>query len=165
MIPATRLVICGTTLLTLAQSCRLFADDNNKYSRESLAGIASLGVVVEELPTPATKLGLTKEAIQTDVELKLRLAGMEVDSTNHAQYLYVEVNVLAANNRSNAVNIHVEMAQAVTLHRDAAILTTAATWSISELATNVYTAQDIRDLIKDQVDRFLNAWLSVNPKR
>jgi hypothetical protein len=47
-------------------------------SLPTLKGIGAVAVLVEYLPTGAKTLGLTEETIQTDVELKLRLAGMRV---------------------------------------------------------------------------------------
>ena len=44
----------------------------------ALVGIAAVDILIERLPKGADKLGLTKESIRTDVELKLRLAGIRV---------------------------------------------------------------------------------------
>jgi hypothetical protein len=41
------------------------------YSSATLKGIGAVRVVVEALPDGAKVLGLSREAIQTDVELKL----------------------------------------------------------------------------------------------
>lgn len=47
-------------------------------SAVALGGITAVKVLVESLPPGANVIGLTKEQIQTDVELKLRMAGMRV---------------------------------------------------------------------------------------
>src|ERR1700680_4278418 len=45
----------------------------------TLKGIAAVFVVVEDLPNKgADTLGVTRESVQTDVELKLRMSGMRV---------------------------------------------------------------------------------------
>jgi hypothetical protein len=49
----------------------------------TLKGISALSVLVEELPDSAKALGLTSDTLQTDVELKLRLAG-ESEELPHA---------------------------------------------------------------------------------
>jgi len=144
------------TLLALALSCPLFGSDD-QYSRQSLTGITSLHVVIED---PSSKLGLTKEAIQTDVELKLRLAGMRLEPTT-SEFLYVDLNIA---NNGRAANIAVALVQVVALARNPSIFLPAITWSTTTLATNP-DAPFIRDAIKDLVDMFLNAWLAVNPKK
>ena len=153
-------IFCWIALLAVAQSCLLLGADG-EYARRSLAGITSLTVLVEELPAAAVNLGLTKEALQTDVELKLRLAGMKIESTAPAM-LYVNLNV---GDDGSAANIVVELDQSVVLARNPSIMVWGvATWSTSVLVTNT-NASGIRGDTKDLVDAFLNAWLSVNPKR
>jgi len=156
-----KLSFCWITLLALAQSMPLFGSDD-QFSRASLVGITSLRVVVEDTSSRGAKLGLTKELIQTDVELKLRLAGMQIESTT-PEFLYVDVNVARD---GSAASIDIELVQPVALARNPSILIPyAITWSAGTLATHPTSAQFIRDGIKDHVDVFLNAWLSVNPKK
>jgi hypothetical protein len=52
------------------------ADD--VLSRQTLRGISGISVVVENLKEQARQGGLHEEDIRTDVELKLRLAGVKV---------------------------------------------------------------------------------------
>ena len=63
-----------------------------------------------------------------------------------------------------AACVEVMLNQSVRLQRDPAIRTSTPTWSDASLDVNP-GAEGIRNAIKDQVDKFLNAWLSVNPKR
>jgi hypothetical protein len=128
---------------------------------KTLAGITSASVLIENLPAGASKLGLTSDLLQTDVELKLRLAGMKVLTSSFIA-LYVLVN---ATSDGGAVNIRLELLQPVTLSRDPTIVLGAcATWS-KERVAKFYNAQDVREAVKDQVDSFLNDWLTVNPKK
>jgi hypothetical protein len=148
------------TLLALAHLCPLLGSDDQD-ARQTLVGITTVAVFIQDLPEAAAKLGLTKDAIQTDVELKLRLAGMRIDPTTR-EYLDVEVNVVDS---GRAASIDVELYQPVTLVREPSILLAGApTWSTGSLRMNS-SAQGIRDSIKDKADAFLNAWLSVNPKK
>lgn len=62
-----------------------------------------------------------------------------------------------------AANIAVAVRQDVRLERNGDHAFGAATWEMNLTIANP-TAQDIRDYNKDIVDRFLNAWLSVNPQ-
>jgi hypothetical protein len=155
-----KLTFCWITLLELMQLFLLFGADD-EYSRRSLAGITAVDVLVESLPPAAAKLGLTMEDIKTDVELKLRLAGMRVESASYA-FIYVNVNVAE---NGIAANIDIKLEQPVALVRNSSIVIPGGiTWSIGTLVTNP-TAQGIRGFTKDLVDSFLNAWLSVNPKK
>src|SRR6516164_5754387 len=54
------------------------ASATSEASNRTLKGITAVNVLVEKLPSGAQVLGVTEEAIRTDVELKLRLAGMRV---------------------------------------------------------------------------------------
>jgi hypothetical protein len=144
-------------LFAIAGLAPLLAADN-EYSRRSLAGITALGVVVENLSSGAGKIGLTKNAIQTDVELKLRQAGIRVGS--ELEFLYIAVTVT---DDGHAAYVGVELHQPVKLAHDP-IPTSGSTWSRGTLTTKP-TAQEIRSVIKDEIDKFLNAWLSMNPKK
>ncbi len=55
----------------------------------SLAGVREMNVVVEELNSELK--GLTKNQIQTDVELRLRRVGIRVDK-NSIPFLYINLN-------------------------------------------------------------------------
>ena len=154
------LVFSCIMLFAIVQLSPLFAVDS-ELSRGSLAGLTSFGVLVEDLSPGATRLGLTREAIQTDVELKLRLAGIRIASTDLDGYLHIAASVT---DDGTSACIQVEMLQYVVLARKMSISILAPTWSEGTVTKN-YTAQQIRSVIKDNVDKFLNAWLSVNPKQ
>jgi hypothetical protein len=136
-------------------------------SRFTLEGITAVSVSVEKLPDSAKVIGLTADAIQTDVELKLRLAGMHVATEKEwlqlpgMPILYINVNLT---NPALAASIDVMFKQNVRLERNDMTVANISTWDRGTLLGNP-TAQRIRDLIKDKVDVFLNDWLSVNPKK
>jgi len=123
-------------------------------------------VVVEQFDDAAKALGLNQETAKTDVELKMRLAGMHVLSDEEATsapgrpYFYVNVTV---SDNGKAATVEVQLIQEVRLVRNGE-LAVAATWSRNGISTNP-NASAIRGFIKDGVDAFLNAWLSVNPKK
>lgn len=134
---------------------------------QNLKGITAVAVVVEDLPDGAKVLGLTKDTIRTDVELKLRLAGMRVVTQGEGIVLpgspsvYVQVTVT---NPALAANIDLELNQDVLLQRNGQLAPFAVTWRTNSVLANP-TLQSIRNDIKDCVDQFLNDWLSVNPKK
>ena len=131
----------------------------------TLKGISVVPVLVEDLSDGAKTLGLTKDAIQIDVELKLRLAGMQVVTPEEARKLpgvpALVVDVVVPPD-ARVANVLVALIQTVQLVRNGG-LTFAKTWETATLV-EAPTAQGIRNFVKDRVDQFLNAWLSVNPK-
>jgi len=155
------------TMFLIGVSSSSVPAQGDKISTASLKGITAVSVVVEGLPEGAKVLGLTEETIQTDVELKLRLAGMQVVAPKEGIKLlggpFVYVRVGIADNH-NAACIDVFLAQNAVLERNNQSAPGVITWFAGTLVTGP-TAQGIRDRIKDSVDEFLNAWLSVNPKK
>ena len=121
-----RFIAVSITIMVASTVCR--AGDSEFDGRKSLTGITAVEVVVERLPPGAAAIGLTKESIQTDVELKLRLAGMRVVANMLEPYVYVAVNMT---DDGRAADVHVSLNQVVKLKRDPTIHTVADTWSVS----------------------------------
>jgi hypothetical protein len=133
----------------------------------TLKGISSLFVTVESLPDGAKVLGLTADAIQTEVELKLRLAGIGVVTRQEGlklpgmPELYVRVTLTE---HAAAASIEIQLQQNARLDRNGELAFGVVTWDTIGLLSSP-DSRFIRDNIKDLVDTFLNAWLSVNPKK
>jgi len=129
---------------------------------KSLKGIDGVQVVIDLTDTGKVS-DLDKYTIRTDVELKLRAAGLRVLSEEEeakapgSPYLYLNVNLVGT-----AAAVEIQLMQTARLVRNDEVAV-GATWSQRSLSTNS-TAPVVRGLIKDQVDSFLNAWLSVNAK-
>jgi len=122
---------------------------------------------------------LTSEQIKTDVELKLRLTGIEIlDSDKWTDnlwkttklrkvgaFLVVNVDTMLMSNKSTIVyKVDTSVLQWA-LIRASTYSCYAVTWTNSAfgyVGSSKY--QIIRDSIKDEVDDFLNDYLSVNPK-
>jgi hypothetical protein len=76
-------------------------------------------------------------------------------------WLYVRVTPMHHQpDEMAAAHIHLEVNQWVILGSGKA--TPATTWSAS--ATGIGDLEQTRAEVRNQVDRFINAWLSVNPK-
>ena len=72
------LVVALVMVFSLAgMSSSAFAGDD-KLARETLKGINGVHVVVGVLNIDLEQVGLSKSQIRTDIELKLRLAGIKV---------------------------------------------------------------------------------------
>jgi hypothetical protein len=160
-------VLCFMAMLLVGFNSPSIPAQSDAYSNGSLKGISSVYVVVEELDDDAKIIGLTEGAIQTDIELKLRLAGMRVVSEKEGMQLsgspHIYVRAALAPS-AKAACVEVGMEQNVLLQRTRECLPGVKTWETGGTILNP-TAQGIRNHIKDQVDIFLNAWRSVNPKK
>jgi len=172
MIRASHIVTAVIVLLTILPGMVLgFTDE---IARETLRGIKGVRVAVGVIKPEIERDGLSRDQILTDVELKLRMARLNVltseDGYSDKAFLVVTPHILKHHELSSQLqgdmylfSIYLELYQAVYLMRNKK-RTLAITWS-----TGIYYGIDsdldkIRRRIKDQVDVFLNAWLSVNPK-
>jgi hypothetical protein len=157
-----------TALLLVLLSAPLMRGDDDPSSRLSLRGVKTFDVVVEDLPNVP---GLTRDDLQTDVELRCRQAGIKLEDSP-AAYLHVILTFQElhyADGRSAnsyAVAITVEFNQQVLLQRDPTIHVMAPTWSKRSVAT--MATRDLRswcrESVRDKVDKFLNAFLEQNPR-
>ncbi len=149
--------------------------DLSAYRRNTLCGLQGVAVVVESLKPEVERLGLARDALQTDVELQLRRSGIKVLSrqqqlaTLGSPYLYVQVTVQGADDDKQpllAVNTEVMCSQIVILRRDPTIRSVAITWIDGTLGIigRANLAQ-VRDSVKDVVARFVNDYLAMNSRQ
>jgi hypothetical protein len=155
--------ICVFAVLTFG----VMSPSVSAQDRRNLKGIDGLFVEVETLPNSASKLGLSEGILQTDVEQKLRLAGVRVVTNQEganlpgSPYLYVR---LIATDPPEAVAVEIGLNQNATLERNGDFAPEVATWEKILVIANP-SGQSVRDNIKDLTDDFLNDWLAVNPKK
>jgi hypothetical protein len=159
-----RLAAVGVlALLTLGVASRSVSAQD----RRNLKGIDSVFVEVETLPNGASKLGLSEGTVQTDVEEKLRLAGLRVVTDREGENLpgspYLDVRLIATD-PPEAAAIEISLNQNATLERNSAFAPEVETWDKIHVIANP-SGQAVRDKIKDSVDEFLDDWLAVNPKK
>jgi hypothetical protein len=169
-------------LFLLISSCAYAQQSEN--SIRSLRGLKGVWVLVEFLATDIEAVGLSKDNIQTDVELKLRLAGIKVLTKEEwliepgSPRLYIRVGYIRVGSTMvplpiqkddtlYAYSIEVELHQNVFLERDPKIYKDGATtWGNGSVGVvGEEKILSIRDHIKDNVDEFINDYLSVNPKK
>ncbi len=139
---------------------------DNSIGGATLKGIKAVAVVVEEMRADAEGDGLTRSQLQTDVELRLRQAGIPVDN-DAPGVLYLAVNTVKSQGGFYAYVIGVEFAQGVLLARDPSITTFDTTWrAIPGVGIiNAINLHTVRDDVRDQVDEFINAYLEQNPRQ
>jgi hypothetical protein len=159
------------TLVTIMLSflfCSTLASEDSVSARKALKGLTGVRVVVEYFdPNDAEKDGLSKDKVQTDVELRLRTAGIKVLTEEKSlespgiPLLRVKIINFKHNTYSlYSLSLIISLAQ-----RDPQGSVIDNTWTTQY--GGLVGATDISqvlDKIKDSVDIFINAWLSVNPK-
>lgn len=133
--------------------------------RATLKGIKAVAVVVEDTHATAERDGLTRKQLQTDVEQRLRQAGITVDNEAPG-VLAVYVNTLKIESGFYAYAIRVQFRQRVRMERNLTIAALASTWEASSVVGTVGTRalRDVRGSVRDRVDQFIKAYLEQNPK-
>jgi hypothetical protein len=140
--------------------------------RDTLKGLQGVGVCVEYLPPEVEKYGLTKQQLQTDVELRLRQNGIRVFSaqelvlTSGMPFLYVNIHIVATGDFGLAAySISLKLMQNVFLARDRTKSCLASTWDRNWTGSvGVNKIETLRESVKDSVDMFINDYLAANPK-
>ena len=144
--------------------------EDKDENRASLTGLPGIGVQVI-LTDAAEKAGYSEVRLRTDVELRLResrirvLTRQEVLSTQGYPDLVVRLDA-GEEGGVMVFSIDVSVVQAVTLVRNRTIsLLEAQTWSSGAYGTvgRIKFAETIRSSVRTQVERFINAFLGVNP--
>ena len=152
----------------------LLGQGDDEASRTTLVGLTGVYVLVEHVADEAQRDGLDTLQVRTDVEVKLRQAGIRVLSkeewlsTAGAPYFYVDISTTKNPLGVYAFIVRVELNQWVTLVRPPSqqrLL--AATWSTPGVLGMVGSKKlvSLRDNVRDQTDQFINAYLAANPKR
>jgi hypothetical protein len=141
---------------------------------ESLRGLEGLSVVIGSI-SPVLQGEITKEQIQTDVELKLRMAGIKIVPEQESvgipgkPNLYVTITAKSLSLESLGIfpiSISLQLYQGVYLQRNPNILVGVPTWErITVGAVGKKRVGMLRDEVRDLVDIFINDFLSVNPKK
>ena len=146
------------------------AKKGSEYDRIRLQGFNSILVAVEPLKTSIDHAALTEAQIIKDVEAKLRLKGINVLRIKEWRNeigrpcLVINVNIAKLVRQPFYVyNVSVEFGQEAKLTKNKMICV-VSTWYTANLGitSNLST---IRNAVKEEVDIFLNAWLSVNQKK
>lgn len=167
------LVLCVVFIFTLVRlHAGAFAFDT-AVTRSSLRGLSGILLLVRGLNPDIEHEGLTKEQIQLDIESKLQTAKIRLLSkeqyskTPEAPFLHVVPAVLKVRVGTTSLytyTVIVRLCQSVHLARNHAIETPGFTWTSEGTYGVVRAIGDIRSKIADEVDKFISAYTSVNPK-
>jgi hypothetical protein len=153
------------TWLLIGSTTALGGSDSD-LERATLRGINEFSVVVEDPGLRVAEEGLRKDQIQADAELRLRKASIPITEFKGGAFLYVSTNLVALKDgRGFAYSLKVSFDQTVVVVTNK-VVTATSTWSVGSVgfAGSSVVTQSVREDIGDLVDRFINAYLSVNPK-
>lgn len=139
--------------------------------RNSLKGLAAVYLLVEPLSSEAHDAGLSTSQLRTDIELRLRSAGITVLTVEQGSvapgnpHLNLSVVYLRSKAGFSMFSTRLALIQNVLPSRNPSQLLLASTWSVS---ASRYTKGNgvsvIRTTVHDSVDRFCNDYLAVNQK-
>jgi hypothetical protein len=161
----------------ILSSLPVFAVDS-KETQYTLTGLKGVKIVVEEMQPgmrkyekAVNKVGLNREQVQRDIEQRLQYAGIRVltpevwTNTPGRPVLYVNINTHENEKYWLAYDIRIDLHQLVSMESNPKIKTLASTWSMNVTGiANIGTLNVIRSNIVYLVDRFIQAYKSVNSK-
>ena len=143
---------------------------DNQESRASLRGLSGIGLLIGALDAEIERGGLTREQIQTEVQQRLRRAGIPLLSKEEAAqrpgapFLAVSVNTIRHPMGLYAYSIDVVLYQSVTLVRDATSAS-VPTWSTGTLG--IVPSKRLAAILKstaEQVEQFIRAYRTMHPR-
>ena len=121
-----------------------------------------VAVVIERLSVDAGRIGLTKDRIQTRVELRLRSAGLTPgnDFSKNESSLYVRVKI-----GGSAYSAAVEYKrQVVFITGNRRYRYLATTWESASIGTHARSRVYIMNALDQNLDKFLDEYLKANQK-
>jgi hypothetical protein len=138
--------------------------------QKALVGLKGVYVLVESPKPEAQRLGLTKGQIKTDIELRLRKAGIRMLTEKEwlgspdNPHLSVTVNVITMGG-SYSFMVQLYLSEAVTLARGNSVM--GVIWQTYRIGigNEQNTATKTREQVGDMVDQFINDYLAANPKK
>jgi hypothetical protein len=155
----------GVIVVSTLVSSNSFLLAKNKH--DILHGLKGLRVVVESLEAEIERDGLTTDQVQTDTELKLRMAGIKIlpfeGVAIDKPFFYLNIGAMKTRSGVYIYTISAKLQEpAICVRNDYLVL--AATWEHSGYVGITPNLATIRQTAKDMVDKFINAYLSANPK-
>jgi hypothetical protein len=136
---------------------------------EVLQGLEAAHVKVERLKAEIEQDGLFASTLQSDAELKLRLAGIKVLSEEQwlenpdSPYLYLFVDAFK-HSEGYVYRIQISLREPVMIIRKR-MKASATTLRIRDELGITANLSEIREEAQDLVDEFIKAWQSVNRKK
>jgi hypothetical protein len=136
--------------------------------KETLRGIKSMIVIIEDIRAKAENAGINKDMIRKDVELKLRMAGIKVvpkKEVSESSHLYVYTNIVKRGLAAFVFEVDIAFKQIVFLKRKPDLSCYAVTWDkrSASVVSETKMVRKVQDTVNHLVDEFIEDYLSVNP--
>lgn len=134
-------------------------------------GIDSIEVVVEDLNDDVRISGLTVQSLQTRVELALRQNGIRVSSDESltGAYIYINVNILPLTRGRFVYTVNTQLNRLVIVPLSSSPkMVFASVWDKSGIGyapDQQRTRDGVYAQLQDQLNEFLNRYLTANPRR
>lgn len=163
-------IICVGVLTALAPFASSSWAFGTELSTSSMAGIRGVTVMIEgSLEKELEQQGLTKDVLRGLVESQLQEAGLtlltdrEFLETKERPLLGIMVYTLK-HGEGYLFSVTAQLYQYVYLIKKGQDTTyPAATWSSAGAIGIVYDPEDLRSLVKEEVDAFIRTYRSANP--
>jgi hypothetical protein len=151
--------LCGAAVVVAAIANAVRADE---FETASLKGIGPVRVIVENANETENGLGLTAEAAETAVSLRLRANRVRITKAEGSPVLYVNVTA-SGQDPQYAVSYSVELLQSAAIKASGQnkIVPTWHRGATGLVGTKVAKAM-VLDSIKGAVDEFCNDYLTAN---
>ena len=134
-----------------------------------LRGLKEVLVHVEDLDFRVERVGLTTDHLRTDAELKLKMAGIKVQSEKESMekvgipQLHIIVKVLGTSSGNYAAHIRLELREAVDLVRHPGVEVFTSTWTTGRFGVT-QSLSDVRKQEQALLDKFITEYIAANPK-
>jgi hypothetical protein len=171
------LLMGGMSISSVSQEDRIVTGFLMPQSLKGLKGVGVTVSVSDQVGSEVKELeegGLKRFDLQTQVEHKLRQSGIPVLTKEEwlrspgISWLEVDVRELKDGVAPlYAFSVQVILRETVWLHRNPKITVVGANvWELPVGLSMVDKSRfsDVRNLVKEQVDKFCNAYLTANPK-
>ena len=137
------------------------------YTLRSLPGVE---VIVETIPAPLQRAGLSQAAVKADLERWLGTGGVTVYQSQPANpsaakaYLDLRTTVLTLRDGSYAVAVQMHVRQTVRSLATESSIVNAATWETGRLVNVVPSdLPRVRDEIRGMAEEFVAEWKGAHP--
>jgi len=152
-----------------SHTIEFYSPGDSKKDRQTLKDLAGVYVVVEDIKKNFEHKSLSKSLIKADIETQLRSSGIKVltDPANYRQkgvpLLYVILNFLEVTDNHYDYSISVAIARRVFIELYPEVEVYENSWFIKDEGTG--SLGKYKPKLREMTDRFINAYLSVNPKK
>jgi hypothetical protein len=155
--------ICIICILTLTIFSNVAGQAFISEDKDTLAGIKVMKVVVENSTSVSETESLKENQIKTDIELKLKKAGIKIEDSPLLPFLYINFKTLKNQNPPLLnYSLNIEFNQVVFLENKSKSVI-ASTWGREKNGTSAaLDSQQIRQNVSDLVDQFISDYIAAN---